>query len=194
MSAADKGVTDPSMHRSRITTHSPPHAHETWSFRSAKDRRFRQLGQSFRCKKGVAALEFALLATPLMLITFSAIATCLALDTMSAMQGAAQYGALMVATGQAENLTSGPVSTTNTTATAKCSGSISSLDAEYYACQGLPSWATFTVTTTENCATPSVTVSLSVKASQAALAYIFGIFGSSDLMSNAVVMKEGTCP
>ncbi len=130
----------------------------------------------------------------MMLIIFSAIATCLALHTMSAMQGAAQYGALMVATGQAKNLTSGPISTTNTTATTKCSGTISSSDAEYYACQGLPSWATFTVTTTENCATPSVTVSLSVKASQAALTDIFAIFGTSNLTSSAVVMKEGTCP
>lgn len=147
-----------------------------------------------RCRKGVAALEFALLSTPLLLLTFGSVATCMALHTMAAMQNAAQYSALMVATGAVKNLTTGPISTTNTTSTTQCSGALATTDAEYYACQGLPPWATFTVTTTENCATPSVTVALSVDASAAAVADVFSFFKGSNLTSRAVVMKQGTCP
>jgi len=166
----------------------------TTSVRATARVALRRFGQLGRCRRGVAALEFALLVTPLMIITFGFISISLALYTMSLMQGAAQYAALVVATGQTTSLSTGPISTTNTTATTTCSGSLSSTQAEYYACQGLPGWATFTVTTTENCAIPSVSVSLSVKATAAALVDFFGIFPGGTLTSNAVVMKEGTCP
>lgn len=146
------------------------------------------------CNRGVAALEFALVVTPLMVVTFGFISVCLAIYTMTAMQNAAQYAAYMVATGQTKSISSGPLSTSNTTATTACSGSLASTQAEYYACQGLPSWASFTVTTTENCATPSVSVNLSVNATSAAVADIFGIFSGSSLSSNAVAMKQGACP
>jgi Flp pilus assembly protein TadG len=148
-----------------------------------------------KCNRGVAALEFALVATPLMIVTFGFISISLAIYTMTAMQNAAQFAAYMVATGQTKSISTGPLSAINTTATTTCSGSLSTTQAEYYACQGLPSWASFTVTTTENCATPSVSVNLSVKADSAAITDVFGIFsGSSKLSSKAVVMKEGACP
>jgi Flp pilus assembly protein TadG len=147
-----------------------------------------------RCDRGVAALEFALVVTPLMVISFGFISVCLALYTMTAMQNAAQYAAYMVASGQTKAISSGALSSSNTTATTTCSGSLSSTEAEYYACQGLPTWATFTVTTTENCATPSVSVNLSVSATSAAVADIFGIFSSTNLTSSAVAMKQGACP
>ncbi len=147
-----------------------------------------------RCRRGVAALEFAIVATPLMLIVFGFIAMSAVFYTWSTMQGAAQYAALMVSTGQIKSLTTGSITTSNTTATATCSGSLTATEAEYYACTGLPNWATFTVTTTENCATPSVAVSLSVSASAAAIADVFQIFTGKTLVANAVVMKEGQCP
>jgi Flp pilus assembly protein TadG len=148
-----------------------------------------------KCNRGVAALEFALVATPLMLVTFGCISLCLAVYTMTAMQNSAQYAAYMVATGQTKSISTGVLSAANTTATTTCSGSLTTTQAEYYACQGLPSWASFTVTTTENCATPSVSVKLAVKADSAVITDVFGIFsGSSSLSSKAVVMKEGACP
>jgi hypothetical protein len=130
-----------------------------------------------------------------MLLIFGMTSASLAIYTMTAMQNSAQYAALMVATSKVKNLSTGQITTTNTTATAQCSASIPNTDAEYYACQGLPPWATFTITTTETCGTtPSVAVSISVNASMAAVADVFHIFGNKTLTSNVFVMKEGTCP
>lgn len=147
-----------------------------------------------RCSRGIAALEFAIVATPLMLITFGFIAVSAVFYTWSAMQNGAQYAALLVATGQVKSLSTGAISAGNTTATTACGTSLTSTEAEYYACTGLPSWVTFTVTTTENCATPSVTVSLSASATAAAIADVFSIFTGKTLVSSAVVMKQGQCP
>jgi len=142
----------------------------------------------------VAALEFAILATPLMLLIFGFISISSIFYTMSAMQNAAQYAASLVATGQITSLSTGPITTTNTTATVKCGSTLTATEAEYYACTDLPGWASFTVTTTENCATPSVAVSLSVDASAAAIVDMFQMFTGKTLVGNAVVMKEGQCP
>lgn len=158
---------------------------------SATKRRFRAVG---RCRRGVAAVEFAIVATPLMVLIFGFISFSAVFYTWSAMQNAAQYAALMVATGQIKNLSSGALSSSNTTATTHCSSSLTNTEAEYYACENLPSWATFTVTTTESCSTPSVEVSLSTSASTAAIADIFQFFTGKTLVSNVTVMKEGSCP
>lgn len=144
-----------------------------------------RLGRFFRnlgcCRRGVAAVEFAIVLTPLMMTIFGFIGMSAVFYTMSAMQNAAQYAALLVATGQITHLSNGALSTTNTTATTTCSSSLTSTQAEYYACAGLPSWVSFTVTTTENCATPSVAVSLSASASAAAISDIFAIFTGKTL-------------
>lgn len=66
-----------------------------------------------RCCRAVAALEFALVITPLMFIIFTGIAVCLAIFTMSSMQAGAQTAALMVATGGVKNLSLGPLSAAN---------------------------------------------------------------------------------
>ena len=154
----------------------------------------RFLRDIFRCGRGTAAVEFAIVATPLILMTFGFIAVSAVFYTWSSMQNAAQYAALLVATGQIKNLSTGAITTSNSTATTTCSSSLPSTEAEYYACSGLPSWVTFTVTTTENCATPSVTVSLSASASAAAIADVFSIFTGTTLVSSAVVMKQNQCP
>ena len=146
------------------------------------------------CQRGIAALEFAIVATPLMLMTFGFITLSAVFYTWSAMQNGAQYAALMVATGQVKSLSTGAITTSNASATTACSGSLSSTEAEYYACSGLPSWVTFTVTTTENCSTPSVSVSLSASATAAAISDIFSIFSGKTLVASSVVMKQGSCP
>lgn len=138
-----------------------------------------------RCRRGSAALEFALVATPLMTLMFGFIATSGVFYTWSAMQGNAQYAALLVSTGQVKSWTTGAVT---------CSGSLSNTKAEYYACTGLPSWATFTVTTTENCAAPNVTVSISANAERAAITDVYEIFTGKTLLASSVVIKQGQCP
>ena len=152
------------------------------------------LGPIGACRRGVAAVEFAMIATPLMLLVFGFISVSTVFYTWSTMQNAAQYAAMLVSTGQIKSISSGALSSSNTSASTACSGTLTSSEAEYYACSNLPSWASFTVTTTENCAVPSVEVSLSVSATQAAIVDIFEFFTGITLTANATVMKEGSCP
>jgi Flp pilus assembly protein TadG len=166
----------------------------TGSFGQSKDTLRRLFQGVGRCRRGVAALEFGILAPTLLMLLFGFVATGTLIFTWSAMQSTAQYAALMVSTGQVKSLSNGAITTSNTTATTTCSGSLTTSEAEYYACHALPSWATFTVTTTENCAVPSVTVSVSASGSTAAIADVFDIFTGRTLTAEAVVMKEGQCP
>ena len=146
------------------------------------------------CRRGVAAVEFALAATPLMLLVFGFIATSAVFNTLSSMQSNAQYAARMMSTGQVSQNANGAISSTNLTATSSCGTSFTTSKVEYYACTGLPSWATFTVTTTENCTVPSVTVTLSANAGTAAIAEVAAIFSGTTITGQAVYMKEGSCP
>lgn len=157
--------------------------------RMARDRGGRPMG-----RRGAAALEFALVAGPLMAIVFGFLATNILFFTWAAMQDSAQMAARMMATGQVKSFTNGTITLANTTSTTTCSGGIASTTVEYYACQGLPSWATFTVTATENCNVPSVAVSISVGAKSAALADIFSIFSGKTIVAQSTLMKEGLCP
>jgi len=154
----------------------------------------RQLRRFWRSQRAVAAVEFALVAPVLVLLLCGTIASSAAFLTWGMMQGSTSYGARIMATGTVKNNHNGAISTTNTTATITCSSSLTSTSVEYYACSNLPSWATFSVTTTENCAVPSVTVSLSTTASSAAIADVMRLFSGKTLTSTSVVMKEGTCP
>lgn len=146
------------------------------------------------CRRGVASIEFALIAPTLMILLFGLIAIGTVMFTWSAMQSSAQYAALMVSTGQVKSLSSGTISVANNTATTACSGSLTSSEAEYYACSALPGWGSFSVTTTEDCTVPSVTVTVSANAATVALGDILSIFGGRTLSAQSVVMKEGLCP
>lgn len=122
----------------------------------------------------------------LMLLVFGFIATNALFYTWTAMQNSVQNAAVMMATGQLTSFASKAVS---------CATSLGTTQVEYYACQGLPSWATFTATATESCTSPAtVAVQLSVNASSAALADIFSIFARKTLTATATMMKQGTCP
>ena len=136
-----------------------------------------------RCRRGVAAVEFALAATPLMLIVFGFIATNLLFFTLSIMQNSANYAAVMLATGNA--------TTANTGTLVACSGPPASGTAELYACTGLPSWATFQASSLRNCSTLKVSVTISVSASAAALADVFNIFTGETLMTTSYGMPQG---
>jgi Flp pilus assembly protein TadG len=139
-----------------------------------------------RCSRGTAGLEFALVSVPLLTLLFGFIATNAIFLSLSMMQNNVQNAALMMATGQVTNFQSSAVG---------CGGSLTTTQAEYYACQGLPGWASFTATATENCtAPPSVTVRLSVSASSAGLADTYGIFSGKTLVAQATNLKQGTCP
>lgn len=129
-----------------------------------------------------------------MLLVFGFIATASVFNTWSSMQSNTQYAARLMSTGQISANNNGTISTTNTTATITCSSTLKTTQVEYYACTGLPTWTTFSVTTTENCTTPSVTVSLSTGATTAAIADVEKIFSGKTIVAQTIMMKEGTCP
>jgi Flp pilus assembly protein TadG len=161
------------------------------AWRSANRRVARYLA---RGQRATAALEFALVLTPLLMLLFGFIATASVFYTMATMQSNAQYAGLMMATGQIKAFSNGAITTSNTTATTTCSSSLASTVVEYYACTGLPSYVPVTVTVTETCATPSVTVTLSASAASAAIADVFRFFTGRTLSVSTVLMKEGQCP
>ena len=171
---------------------SPPPARPRPLSQPVRDRSIRGLAQ---CRRGVVAVEFVLASVPLLMLCFGFIATSSVYNTWGNMQSNTQYAARMMSTGQITSNTNGAFTTTNTSSSVSCSSSkVTSSTVEYYACTGLPSWATYTVTTTETCGTPSVTVSLSANASSAAIADIENFFSGKTITSQTVFMKEGSCP
>jgi Flp pilus assembly protein TadG len=159
--------------------------------RSLGDRQKSCLGG---CRRASVAVEFAVASVPLILMVFGFIATAAVFNTWSTMQSNTQYAARLMSTGQITSNNSGAISSTNNSVTTPCSSSMRPTQVEYYACTGLPGWTNFTVTATENCATPSVTVSLSTSAATAAIADIEKIFSGNTIVATTVMMKEGTCP
>jgi Flp pilus assembly protein TadG len=137
------------------------------------------------CGRGVAALEFALASGPLMLLLFGFVATNALFYTWSMMQNNAQYAAMMIATGQVTSFSSTGVT---------CSSSLTNTQVEYYACAGLPTWATFTARVTETCSVPNVSVTLTTNASSAGLADVYAIFSGKTLTTQVTAMKQGNCP
>ena len=146
------------------------------------------------CRRASVAVEFALACTPLMLIVFGFIATSWLFNTWSTMQSNVQYAARMVSTGQITSNASGTIAANPSVSTTCGSKTWTSNQAEYYACAGLPNSTTFTVTTTETCSVPSVTISLSASAKGMAVIDIANIFTSNPIVAQAAFMKEGTCP
>jgi len=145
------------------------------------------------CRRGVAALEMALVVPPFLLLCFGFIGVNAALYTRSSMQNTAQLAVRMMATGQVKNFTSGAISGATATNTATCAAGMSSTTVEYYACSGLPGWATYSVTATQNCAVPSVTVQISASAFTAGAGDKYGLLAGKTVSARAVMMKEGTC-
>ena len=146
------------------------------------------------CRRGSVAVEFAVASVPLMLLVFGFIATAAVFNTWSSMQSNTQYAARLMSTSQIMANNSGTITTTNNTSSVACSSTLKSTQVEYYACLNLPTWTTFTVTTAENCATPSVTVTLSTGATTAAIADVVQIFSGKTIVAQTTMMKEGNCP
>lgn len=148
----------------------------------------------WRSRTASVSVEFALLVPPLMTLMFGFVATNTVFAALSAMQNNAQYAARLMAAGQVTSLSTGPLSANNTTATVTCGGNLTTSQVEYYACNGLPSWGTFTVTATQNCEIPSVSVSISASGTTAAIGDIYQVFSGKTIAATAVLMKEGQCP
>lgn len=147
-----------------------------------------------RCRRGNMAVEFALVMPPFMLLCFGFIAVTMALQARSTMQSSAQMAARMMATGQVASFASGAIAGATASATTVCSASLASTTVEHHACAGLPSWATFTVTATQTCAVPSVTVTIQASAINAAsTGDRFGVLAGKVMTVSSVMMKEGTC-
>ncbi len=145
-------------------------------------------------RRGVAALEFALLSAPMLMLLFGFISINLILYSWTSMQTGAQNAAIVLSTGQVNTFTSSAVAPVN------CSPAPSSTTAEYYACQGLPSWTSFKVAITQICSVvagvPS-TVLVSVSAtnmSSAGLVDTYNIFSGKPLVATANMIKQGSCP
>jgi Flp pilus assembly protein TadG len=146
------------------------------------------------CRRGAVAVEFAVASVPLMLMVFGFIATAAVFNTWSSMQSNTQYAARLMSTSQIMANYNGTITTANNSSSVTCSSSLTATQVEYYACLKLPTWTTFTVTTAENCATPSVTVTLSTGATTAAIADIEQIFSGKTIVAQTTMMKEGNCP
>jgi Flp pilus assembly protein TadG len=137
------------------------------------------------CRKAAAAVEFALVSGPFMLMLFGFVAANSLFYTWSVMQNNVQYAAMMMATGQVTSWSSSGVS---------CGSTLTSTQVEYYACTGLPPWTTFTAKATESCSVPNVSVTLTTNASTAGLADIYSLFSGITLTAAATAMKQGNCP
>ncbi len=145
-------------------------------------------------RRGVAALEFALLSAPMLIMLFSFVAVNLMLYSWSAMQTSSQNAATVFAT-VSPTSTAGTIGTT-----VNCSSSPASTTVEYYACQNLPSWTTFSVVLARTCsavATVPSTVSVTVSAanmSGAAMVDTYSLFSGKSLVASTTMVKQGTCP
>ena len=147
-----------------------------------------------RSRRGSVALEFAMVMPPFLLMCFGFIGVNAAMMTRSTAQNTAQLAARMMATGQVKNFASGAISGATASATTACSATLASTTVEHYACQGLPNWATFTVTASQNCTVPSVTVTIQATGfNSTSTGDRLGVLLGRTVSATAVMMKEGTC-
>jgi Flp pilus assembly protein TadG len=137
------------------------------------------------CRKAAAAVEFALVSGPFLLLLFGFVATNTMFYTWSVMENNVQYAAMMMATGQVTSWSTSGVS---------CGSSLNGTQVEYYACTGLPAWTTFTAKAAESCGVPNVSVTLTTSAATAGLANIYSLFSGVTLTASATAMKQGSCP
>jgi Flp pilus assembly protein TadG len=164
---------------SRIVAGAWPGAVRT---RSARPRAWGAFG---RCRRAAAAVEFALVSGPFLVMLFGFVSANSLFYTWSVMENNAQYAAMMMATGQVTSWSSSGAS---------CGSTLTSTQVEYYACGGLPGWTTYTAKATESCSVPNVSVTLTTSASTAGLADIYSLFSGITLTASATAMKQGSCP
>ncbi len=152
------------------------------------------LGRLRRSRRASISIEFALVMPPFLLMGFGFLGMTAAMTTRSAMQNNAQLAAQLVATGRVTNFASGPIAGATATATTICSGSLANTTVEFHACNLLPPWATYTVTTTQTCSVPSVSVSIQATNLNSAMTgdRMQMLLGKT-LNARAVVIKQGVC-
>jgi len=147
-----------------------------------------------RSRRATVAIEFALVMPPFLLLCFGFIAINAALFTRSAMQNTAQLAARVMATGQVKLFVNGAITAANSTSTTTCTNGMASTTVESFACAGLPTWATFSVTATQNCAVPSVTVRIQATNFSTTTTDREHVLLGKTLSAQSAMMKEGTCP
>src|ERR1700689_1390806 len=79
------------------------------------------------CRRGAAAVEFALASIPLVMMILGFVATNSVFLALSTMQGSTLNAAMLMSSGQITSFQSRAVT---------CSSSLGTTTAEYYACQG----------------------------------------------------------
>jgi len=143
-------------------------------------------GRLARCCGGAAMVEFTLILPILVFLMFGIVAAGSVFYVQNNMESAAGDSARRMAVAEA---TFAGVDVPCEAPAAQLAGS-----AENIACRFRPSWATFTVNASQNCAGPNVTVRVTADASRAALMDIYGVFTGKVLTAVAVMRKEGKCP
>lgn len=152
------------------------------------------MGRLRRARRASISIEFALVMPPFLLMGFGFLGMTAAMSTRSTMQNNAQLAAQMMSTGVVPNFTSGPIIGATATAPTTCSGSLANMTVEYHACNLLPPWATYTVTATQTCSVPSVTVSIqATNLNSAMTGDRMRLLLGKTLNALAVMIKQGTC-
>ncbi len=138
-----------------------------------------------RCRRGIAAVEFAVVAPVFITILFAIVAFGTGMTALNAMQSGATTAARSMAIG---------VSTFSGAAVICGSGSaLTAGTAENYACRALPPWGTYTVTATQNCTTLNDSVVITANASTAMIGDVLGVLNGLVLNTQSVMLREGPC-
>jgi Flp pilus assembly protein TadG len=143
-------------------------------------------GRLGRCCRGGALIEFALVAPLLILILFGLIAFSTAIYAYTTMQSATEDAVRRMTTGSITSFTQSSV-------TCGTGAALTANTAENYACSKMPTWGTYSVTASQNCATLTDTVTMTANASTVALGDALGLLRGVVLTAQTTHMKEGSC-
>lgn len=144
--------------------------------------------QALRCRRGIAAVEFAVTATVLLSLLFGIIAFASTLYAYNMMEAGVSEAARRVAVAEA------PFSASNITCGAGASNTAGT--AENIACRSLPKWGTYTVNASLNCTSPArdAIVTITANSSTLALADMYRRIYNTNLVATATYRREGSCP
>lgn len=137
------------------------------------------------CRRGVAAMEFAVVAPLFLSILFAIVAFGTSMTSLNAMQSGATMAARSMAIGAA--------TFSGTGVTCGTGVALNAGTAENHACRALPTWGTYTVTATQNCSTLSDSVVITASGSTAMIGDVFGLLNGLVLNAHSVMLREGPC-
>jgi Flp pilus assembly protein TadG len=137
------------------------------------------------CRRGVIALELAIVFPIFALLLFSIIAFTTSMTALASMQAGAQVAARSMAIGLS----------THAGSSVTCGTGVSTSvgNAEYYACRNLPSWGTYHIVATQNCTTLDDTVTITASGASVAVGDIFNFLSGRTFTAQSIMMREGQC-